>query len=161
VKDSSNRQEEAYTAEDDAKIIAMKDEKRTWRDIKEAIGKKSESQLKNHYRLHLGPNAQEEQKKLAERIAKAEKNKAEGLVKQAKGRSKQGDGRDGDGDGDGDGGDDGDKKNGSGGGGDGGQEKVGDGGGAGGGSGKIKEKEKTKAKLQKVRPASLRFPDIL
>lgn len=55
----------------------------SWNDIKEAIGKQSVPQLKDHYRLHLGPNAEAEQKRLAEKIAKAEKNKAEGLAKQA------------------------------------------------------------------------------
>jgi hypothetical protein len=140
VKNISNREEETYTAKDDAKITTMKDEKKT-RDIKEAVGKESESQLKNHYRLHLGPNAREEQKKQEERIAKAEKNKAEGLAKQAEGQGKQADG--------GGGGDDGGKKN-SGGGGDGGQKKVGDGGCADGGGDKNKGKEKAKAKAQEV-----------
>ena len=143
MKNFSNREEEPYTAEDDAKIIAMKDENKTWRDIKEAVGKESESQLKNHYRLYLGPNAQEERKKQAERTAKAEKNKAEGLAKQAEGRGKQGDGVGG-------GGDNGGKNN-SGGGGDGGQKKVGDDGGGGGG-GENKGKEKAKAKAQEVCP---------
>jgi len=147
MKNFSNHEEEPYTAEDDAKIIAMKDENKTWRDIKEAVGKESESQLKNHYRLYLGPNAQEERKKQAERTAKAEKNKAEGLAKQAEGRGKQGDGVGGGGDG---GGDNGGKKN-SGGGSNGGQKKVGDGGGGGGG-GKDKGKEKVKAKAQEVCP---------
>lgn len=55
----------------------------SWNDIKEAIGKHSVPQLKDHYRLHLGPNAEAEQKKLAEKSAKAEKNKVEGLAKQA------------------------------------------------------------------------------
>jgi len=135
MKNFSSREEETYTAEDDAKIIAMKDEKKSWRDIKEAIGKESESQLKNHYRLHLGPNAQEEQKKQAERTAKAEKNKAEGLAKQAEGQGKQGDGGGGGGDG-------------GGGGGNGGQKKV-DG---GGGGGKNKGEEKAKGKAQEVCP---------
>jgi hypothetical protein len=132
MKNFSNRGEETYTAEDDAKIIAMKDEKKTWRDIKEAIGKESESQLKNHYRLYLGPNAQEERKKQAERTARAEKNKAEGLAKQAEGQGKQGDGSGGGGDG----GNDGEKKD----------------GGGGGGGGKNKGKEKAKAKAQEVCP---------
>lgn len=137
MKNFPNREEGTYTAEDDAKIIAMKDEKKTWRDIKEAVGKESESQLKNHYRLYLGPNAQEEQKKQAERIAKAEKNQAEGLAKQAEGQGKQADGGDGAG---------------GGGGGHGGQKKVGDGGGAGGDGGKNKGKEKAKEKAQEVCP---------
>jgi hypothetical protein len=141
MKNFSNREGETYTAEDDAKITAMKDEKRTWRDIKEAIGKESESQLKNHYRLYLGPNAQEERKKQAERTAKAEKNKAEGLVRQAEGQGKQGDG----GGGGGSGGDNGGKNNG-GGDGNGGQKKV-DGGGGG-----SKNKGKEKAKAQEVCP---------
>jgi hypothetical protein len=55
----------------------------SWNNIKEAIGKQSVSQLKDHYKLHLGPNAEAEQKKLADKIAKAEKNKVEGLAKQA------------------------------------------------------------------------------
>jgi hypothetical protein len=55
----------------------------SWNNIKEAVGKQSVSQLKDHYKLHLGPNAEAEQKKLADKIAKAEKNKVEGLAKQA------------------------------------------------------------------------------
>lgn len=129
MKNFSNREDETYTAEDDAKIIAMKDEKKTWRDIKEAIGKESESQLKNHYRLHLGPNAQEERKKQAERTAKAEKNKAEGLAKQAEGQGKRGHGVGGGGDR----GDNGEKN-------------------GGGGGGKNKGMEKAKAKAQEVCP---------
>jgi hypothetical protein len=136
MKNFSNREGETYTAEDDVKIIAMKDEKKTWRDIREAIGKESESQLKNHYRLYLGPSAQEEQKKQAERTAKAEKNKAEGLARQAEGQGKQGDG------GGGEGANNGGKKNG--GSGNGGQKKVD---GCGGGS---KNKGKEKAKAQEV-----------
>ena len=148
MKNFADRGERTYTAEDDAKIIAMKDEKRTWRDIKEAISKESESQLKNHYRLYLGPNAREERKNEAEQITKAE-----GLSKQAEGHGKQGDGSGSGsgGGGDGDGGDDGGKKNG-GGGGDGGQKKVGDGCGAGGAGGKNKGKEKAKSKAQEVCP---------
>jgi hypothetical protein len=144
MKNFSNREGDTYTAEDDAKIIAMKDEKRTWRDIKEAIGKESESQLKNHYRLYLGPNAQEERKKQAERTAKAEKNRAEGLARQAEVQGKQGDGSGGGGDG---------------GGGNGGQKKVG--GGDGGGGGKNKGKEKPKAKAQEVCPIVPRDKVIL
>jgi hypothetical protein len=140
MKNISNREEETYTAKDDAKVTTMKDEKKT-REIKEAVGKESEPQLKNHYRLHLGPNAQEEQKKQEERIAQAEKNKAEGLAKQVEGQGKQAGG------GGGGGGDDGGKKN-SGGGGDGGQKKVGDGGCADGGGDKNKGKEKAKAKAK-------------
>jgi hypothetical protein len=146
MKNLPNREEETYTAKDDAKIIAMKDGKKTWRDIKEATGKESESQLKNHHRSYLGPNAEEEQKRRAERTAKAEKNKAEGLAKQAEGQSKQGGG------GGGDDGDDGGKKNGGGG----GQKKVGDGNG-----GKNKGKEKAKAKAQEVCPLVPRGKFIL
>lgn len=84
AKNSSNHEEESYTAEENAKIVEMKAVPGTsWNDIKEAIGKKSVSQLKDHYKMHLGPNAEAEQKKAAERAAKAEKNKAEGLAKQA------------------------------------------------------------------------------
>ena len=143
MKNVLNLEGNTYTAEDDAKIATMKDGKRTWRDIKEAVGKESESQLKNHYRLHLGPNAQEEQKKQAERTARAEKNKAEGLAKRAEGQGKQAD--------DGDDGNGGGKKN-SGGGGDGGQKKVSDGGCADSGGDKNKGKEKAKAKAQEVCP---------
>jgi hypothetical protein len=84
AKNHSDHEEETYTAEDDAKIIEMKAVAGTsWNAIKEAIGKQSVSQLKEHYKLHLGPNAEVEQKKAAERAAKAEKNKTEGLAKQA------------------------------------------------------------------------------
>ena len=89
VKNFSNHDEETYTAEDDAKIIALKGENKSWKQIMEATGKESESQLKNHYKLHLGPNAREEQQKLADKLARAEKNKAEGLAKQADGQEKK------------------------------------------------------------------------
>jgi hypothetical protein len=108
----------------------------SWNDIKEAIGKTSVSQLKDHFKLHLGPNAEAEQKKLADKIAKAEKNKAEGLVKQAE---------------------EGGKKAGGEGGGDdtgGGKKKGGGGGGPGAGEGG-KNKGKPKAEAQGVCP---RFP---
>ena len=104
----------------------------------EATGKKSESQLKNHYKLHLGTNAKEEQQKVADKLAKAEKNKAEGLAEQTDGEEKKEDG----------GGGDGGKKGGGGGG---GKKNAGGDGNGGGGGGK-KNKGKEKAKAQEVRP---------
>ena len=131
---------ETYTAKDDAKIIAMKKDDKEWKEIMAAIGKKSESQLKNHYKLHLGPNKEEEQKKLADKVAKAEKNKAEGLAKQAEGQEKKGDG----------GGGGGGKKAGDGD----GAKKTGGGGGGGGkkkkGEEEAEEKEKEKPKAKEV-----------
>lgn len=141
MKNFSNHDEETYTAGDDAKIIAMKGENKSWKQIMEATGKESESQLKNHYKLHLGPNAKEEQQKLADKLAKAEKNKAEGLAKQADGQEKKEDGGGGD-EGKKGGGGGGGKKNGSGGG--------NNGGGGGGGGGGKKNKAKEKAKGQEV-----------
>ena len=83
-KNNPDHAEESYSAQDDVKIIAMKAIPGTsWNEIKEAIGKQSLSQLKEHYKLHLGPNAEAEQKKAAERALKAEKSKVEGLAKQA------------------------------------------------------------------------------
>lgn len=90
AKIHSDDEDENYSAEDDAKIIAMKAIAGTsWNEIKEAIGKQSLSKLKDHYKLHLGPNAEAEQKKLAEKTAKVEKTKAEGLAKKADGGGKK------------------------------------------------------------------------
>jgi hypothetical protein len=104
----------------------------SWNDIKEATGKTSVSQLKDHYKLHLGPNAEAEQKKVAEKIAKAEKNRAEGLLKKAEEGGK--------------------KAAGEGGGGDAEVERKKKGSGAGGGG---KNKGKPKWEAQEVCP---RFP---
>lgn len=68
----------------------MKDENKPWKQIKEAIGKKSELQLKNHYKLRLAPKVEEERKKLVEKIAKGEQNKAEVLAKQTESHGKKG-----------------------------------------------------------------------
>ena len=140
AKNHSAHEEEFYTAEDDATIVAMKAlPGKSWNDIKEAIGKPSVSQLKEHYKLHLGPNAAEEQKKQAERSAKAEKNKVEGLAKQVEGQGKNGDGGSGDA---------GEKGSGGGGGGDGGKKEK-------GGDGKNKGKEKVTEQAQAQHVCSL------
>jgi hypothetical protein len=133
----STRNEETYSAEDNAKIIALKAENKSWQQIADAIGKASKSQISAHWRLNLGPNAEAEQKKQAEKAAKAEKNKAEGLGKQAEEGEKKAGGEGGGGEGAGGDGGGGKKKN------------RGGGGGGGGGTGegsKNKGEEKAKAK---------------
>ena len=49
----SAHDKETYSKADNKKIIALKKDKKTWKEIMEAIGKQSQSQLKEHYKKNL------------------------------------------------------------------------------------------------------------
>lgn len=76
---------ETYSPADDAKIIEMKEEGKSWKDILEAIGKTSKSQLTNHYKFDLQPKVEQEKgKKEAEDKKKGEKDADKKGGKQSK-----------------------------------------------------------------------------
>jgi hypothetical protein len=61
----------------------------TWEMIMEALGKKSESQMKTHYKA-IQPKTDEEKKKWADKYAMAGKGQVDDPAKQAAGKRKGG-----------------------------------------------------------------------
>lgn len=70
---------ETFTSADNKKIMSMKKEGKTWKEILATLKKDSESQLRAHWKANLQAKFEEQKKKDQEKEERAKKKKEEGL----------------------------------------------------------------------------------